>query len=83
MLIKELQTRDKNMLQTFDVSQTERISIIQKLLGRQGLQLLETLTQAEQEACDKEEGLFEILHNKFRPQNNETIKLLQFHKLVW
>ena len=51
------------MLQNFNISQTERVSIIKKnWLGRQGLQLLETLTQAEQEACNDEEGLFKILN---------------------
>ena len=38
--------------------------------------------QAEQEACNEEEGLFEILNNKFRLQYNEIIKLIQFHRLV-
>ena len=55
--------------------------IIQNWLDRQGLQLLESLTQTEQEACNTEEGLFEKLSNKFTPQYNETIKSLKFHKL--
>ena len=49
------------MLQKFNISQTERVSFIKNWLGRQGLQLLETLMQAEQEACNEEGGLFEIL----------------------
>ena len=31
--------------------------------------------------CSTLEGLFRILTNKFKLQFNETIKLLQFHKL--
>ena len=31
--------------------------------------------------CNILEGLFETLTNKFKPQYNETIKLLQFRKL--
>ena len=42
---------------------------------------MESLTHTEKERCDMTEGLFEILINKFRPQFNETIKSLQFHKL--
>ena len=42
---------------------------------------LETLPQAEQERCNTMEGLFTTLNNKFKPQDNETIKTLQFHKL--
>ena len=42
------------MLQNFNISQMERVSIIKIWLGRQGLQLLETLTQAEHETCNNE-----------------------------
>ena len=46
-----------------------------------GLHLLETLTQAEQEACNDEEGLFKLL-KRFKPQYNETIKCLQLHNQI-
>ena len=36
---------------------------------------------AERETCNTLEGLFEMLANKFKPQNNEIIKSLQFRKL--
>ena len=49
----------------FNISQTEKILIIKSLLGRQSLQHLEILMQAEQEAYN-EKGLFEILNNEFR-----------------
>ena len=39
------------------------------------------MTQAEQERCNTMEGLFTIL-NKFKLQYNETMKSLQFCKLV-
>ena len=39
------------------------------------------LTHTEKDIYNKLEGLFQILTNKFRPQFNETIKSLQFHKL--
>ena len=70
------------MLQNFNISQQERVSIIKNWLGRQGLQLLETLIQTKREACYDEEGLFEILNTMLRPQYNEKIKSLQFHSLA-
>ena len=42
------------MLQNINISQTEIVSVIKKWLGGQGLQLLESLTQMEQEACNEE-----------------------------
>ena len=50
-------------------------------LGRQGLQLVESVTQAELEVCNTEK-VSEMLNNKFKLQYNETIKSLQFHKLM-
>ena len=41
-----------------------------------------TLTKEEEDVCNNEKDLFEILRKKFRPQFNETIKSSQFHKLV-
>ena len=58
----------------YNTDEKEEVPIIKNWLGRQGLQLLETLMQAEQEVCNEEECLFEILNNKFRLQYNETIK---------
>ena len=50
------------------------------MVGKE-LQFLETLTNREKVTCNKLEGLFDTLTNKFRPQFNETIKSLQFRKL--
>ena len=63
---RKFQTRGKNMLQTFNISQTEKVSIIKKLVGRHDLQLLETLTPAEEETYNDEEVLFKI-QKKFKP----------------
>ena len=53
------------MLQIFYISQTERVWIIKKTwLGRQGLQLLETLTQAEHDACHSKDCVFKMLNEK-------------------
>ena len=49
----------KIMSQNYNIIQAERVHIIKNWLGKQGLQLLETLTQVEQEACNDEESLLE------------------------
>ena len=65
------------MLQNFNLSQTERVSIIKKnWLSRQGQQLLETLAQAEQEACNNKEGLFKILNKN---SSNNTMRQLNHY----
>ena len=70
------------MLQNFNIIQIERVLIIKSWLGRQGLQLLETLMQEEQEECYDEEGLFKILNKKFRSQYSETRKSLQLYNVA-
>ena len=54
----------KNMFQSHNINQAERVPIIKKWLGRQGLQLLETLTQAEHDACHSKDCLFKMLNEK-------------------
>ena len=57
------------------------MAIVKNWLGRRGLQFIESLRQVETEKCITIEGLFKTLTNKFRPQFNEIMKALQFHKL--
>ena len=59
----------------------EKTPLIKTWLDRKGLQLLEMLTQAQKEKYKTSKGLFKTLNDKFKPQYNETIKSLQFHKL--
>ena len=70
------------MLQNHNLGQTEKVCIIKNWPGREDLQLIATLTQEEQEACNYEKGLFNPLNRKFKLQYNETINVLQFHKLI-
>ena len=42
---------------------------------------IESITEAEKQACNSLQGLFDTLSAKFWPQFNETIKSLQFRKL--
>ena len=55
--------------------------MVKNWLGRKGLHYLESLTEAEKCTCDTLQRLFNTLAAKFKPQFNETIKLLQFRIL--
>ena len=46
------------MLQNYKLGQTEKVSVIKIWLEREGLHLIATLTDEEQEACNNEKGLF-------------------------
>ena len=72
-----------NVLSTYSMPEVEQLAVVKNWLGQKGLHYLETPTMAERETCNTLEGLFETLANKFKPQYNETIKLLQFRKLYW
>ena len=65
----------------YNTPETDKLAVVKNWLGRKGLQYLETLTTVEKETCNIIDGLFETLSNKFKPQYNKTIKLLQFRKL--
>ena len=56
--------------------------MIKNWLGRERLQHIVTLTNEEQDEYSDEKDLYETLRKKIRPQVNEMIISLQFHKLV-
>ena len=70
-----------NMLSTYNAQEQDKIAIVKNWLHRKGLHYIESLTEVEKEACNTIQKLFDTLAKKFRPQFNETIKLLQFRKL--
>ena len=53
-------------MQHYNLDQMEKVSIIKNWLGREGLQLIGTLTQDEQKACNNEKGLFDMLNKKIQ-----------------
>ena len=69
------------MLTTYNLQETDKIALVKNWLGRKGLHYIESLTEGEKEKCGMLEGLFDTLATKFRPQYNQTIKLLQFRQL--
>ena len=71
-----------NVLQTkaFNLNNKEKVPAIKNWLGREGLQFIQTLTNAEIEACKSITGLFNIKIN-LKLQHNEMIWSLQYCKL--
>ena len=52
--------------------------VIMNWLGYKGLRLVQTLNDREQEKCKTSSGLFEVLNEEFKLQQNETILSLQY-----
>ena len=73
---KEPQNGGKEYISSLQYTLKQRVPIIKNWLGRQGLQLLETLAQSD------EESLLETLGNRFNLQYHEALKLLYFCKLL-
>ena len=71
----------KNVLSTYNTPEHDKTAIVKNWLGRKGLHYIESITEAEKQACNTLQGLFNKLATKFQPQFNETIKSLQFRKL--
>ena len=57
-----------NMLQSFNLGQTERVFAIKNWQDKEGLQLTATLAQEDQEAYNNEKGLFDTLNKQFKQQ---------------
>ena len=64
-----------------DLSEEGKVSIIKNWSGREGMQFIQTLTNAKKGACRSATGLFNVLKEKFWPQLNEVILSLQYSKL--
>ena len=69
------------VLSTYNAQGQDKIALVKNWLGRKGLHYIESLTETEKQTCSTLQGLFDTLAKTFRPQFNETIKLLQFRKL--
>ena len=71
----------QNVIPSYNIQEGEKITIIKNWLGRRGLQLIDSLTQEEKQACETFEGLCSTFAEKICPAFNETIKSLQYRKL--
>ena len=80
--LQNIKLEVSNMLQSYSLGYIEKVSVIKNWLGREGLQLIATNTQKEQEACNNEKALYDIPNRKFNHQYNKTVKSLQYNKLT-
>ena len=76
--LKNFRLEVYNVLKSYDMPGREKTSVIKNWQGRKGLQLLETLTQAEKENCETSEGLFKkqahIVNNHVKERITKTVK---------
>ena len=70
------------MTENGDIADAEKVPIMKNWSIREGPHLIITLTVEEQEMCKSSPELFQTLGEKFKPQHNETILLLQYCKLL-
>ena len=81
--LKTFKLEVNNVLSTYSMPEAEKLAVAKNWLGRKELHYVETLMPAEREACTMLDGLHDTLATKLKLQYNETIKSLQFRKLVW
>ena len=55
----------KNVLSTYNMPEHDRNAIVKDWLGRKGLHYIESITEAEKQACNTLQGLFNMLATKF------------------
>ena len=72
-----------NILQSkaCELNDEEKVLIIKKLARKGGLQIIQTFTNSEKQACYAAEGLFKMISEKVKQQHNKTTLLLQYCKL--
>ena len=63
----------KNVLSTYNAQEHDKITIVKNWLGRKGLHYIESIIEAEKQACGALQGLFDTLSANFQPQFNEMI----------
>ena len=60
----------------------EKVQKVLTWLGREGLQIRQTLNDEEKEKCKTIMGLFKVLSELFKSQHIETVLPLQYCKLL-
>ena len=62
-------------IRTYDINDEQKVPIT-KMARKGEMQLIQTFTSSDKEACITAEGLFTMLGEKFKAQHNETILML-------
>ena len=58
---KDFMLEVKNVLSTYNMPRQDKIAIVMNWLGRKGLCYIESITEAEKQACNTLQGLFDML----------------------
>ena len=69
----------RNMLSTYNAQEQDKIALVKNWLGRKGLHYIESLTEAEKQACSTLQGLFDTLarnldHNSMKPSSHCSLE---------
>ena len=82
-----------SMYKPYDLNDEQKVSIIKNSLGWEGLQAIQTLTNAEKGTCKNAAGLFNVLKEKFCLQqtkwccHHNTVdhieRIMNLHRSGW
>ena len=66
------------MTYSYNIQDNEKVPVLLNWLGKEGLQFMQVLNDENKEKCKASKGSFEVLSEKFKLHNKETI--LQINK---
>ena len=69
-------------MNSYNIDENEKMSIIINSLGCEAPKYFQTLMNKKELKCKAGSGLFEVLKEKFKLQQNETILSLQYCKWI-
>ena len=78
----EIEVKNIFMTNSSHTQESERVLIILNWLGWEGLGFVQTLKKEKQDKYRTNTGLFEVLGEKFKLQDNKTVLSLQYCKVI-
>ena len=81
----EIEVKNMFMTNSYNMQENKKIWITLNWLGIEGVQVIQTLTEAEHEKCMTSARLLNMLSEKwkkFKPKYNETMLSFQYCKLI-
>ena len=76
-----LEIKVNSFLKSYNIQESKIVPVIMNRLGHDGLRFMQVFNNPKQGQCQTSPGLFEVLSEKCRPQQNETILSWQYCKL--
>ena len=65
-----MEVTNKLQINTYELTEEEKVPIMKNWLGREGPQLVKTFMNTEKEECKMAKGLFLTLSQQFKPCHN-------------